>query len=59
MPGYLWPPPPLIADQTHTTSQDGECVLCPRRIVPGDRIAFLADRTGWAHLPCLDAATTP
>jgi len=47
-------PGQLVADTAHTTPRNaGPCTICEHAMLTGDRIARLADGSGWVHTACL------
>lgn len=49
---YASPEPVLLASNARAADRPMACVLCPRPVEPGDRVADLADGRGPAHLGC-------
>lgn len=51
---------PLLADLAHVTpKQAGKCAVCGWPLGRGERIARLADGSGWAHVAgCVAQAVT-
>ena len=52
-------PGTLVAENTRTASRPAPCRLCDRAILPGQRLADLADGSGAAHTGCIVAAAAP